>query len=271
MRGRTGSFLSILRTRSHARIVALAAVGGLLLSGCTGDRGTEATTEWQQFGPFEISAAHASEAGLDGEGQVRLPNGAVATLDAEALLGSGRELAPLPGRDDYTITAEHYSYTFDGDEPVFVGVVQTRHTMHYRGYTEDEFVTFVLGISAEEHPRELSRTRVLRGGEHTATIAGRSDQGVIAVQLAGALNTNVPHDSRVIGVDAIRATEVWGKDHGYPRYGDGIATFYLAGSADVCAAEVQRYDVANGLVESAEQFANTDVATGGTCVTAASG
>lgn len=256
---------------ARRRIAATAIAALFVLAGCTpaSDRPETDGGAWVGFGPFEVRGGGAASRILNGTSELRLPGGDLATLDAEKLLGSGPDLPPLPDRENYTITDEQYSYTLDGDAPRLVGVVQARHTMHFRGYTEDEFVTFVLAISAEHEPRELTRTRVLRGGEHTATITGRSDQGVIAVQLEGALNTNVPHDSRVIGVDAIRATEVWGKEHGYSGFGDGTASFYLAPARDACATEVQRYSVANGRAEHTESFANTDVATGGTCVTAA--
>src|SRR5690606_7865333 len=130
--------------------------------------------------PFEVHEGASTVSGLVGPGDLKLPNGKTVELNAEQLLGRGSEVAALPDRDNYEITSEQYSYTFDGEVPLVVGVVQTTHTMHYRGYTEDEFVTFVLGISATEEPQELTRTRILRGGEHTVSISGRSDHGVIA-------------------------------------------------------------------------------------------
>ena len=249
-------------------IAALAVAGSVLLSGCApgGQGGPGSAETWVSFGPFEKPARYADDAALPGPVEIRTPSGDALRLDAAELLGSGR---PLADRDNYEVTSEEYSFTLDGDEPVIVGIVQTTHTMHYRGYTEDEHVTFVLGISADGEPRELSRTRIFRGAEHTATLSGRSDLGVVAVLLDGELNTNVEQDSRVIGVDAVRGTEVWAKEHGYPGYGEGEATFYAADSPEACATEVQRYAVASGIAESTERYANTDVANGGTCRTAA--
>lgn len=200
-------------------------------------------------------------------GEITVPGGESVSVDAESLLGSGQL---LPDRENYEIASQQYTTTMDGEDPVIVGLIQATHTMHYRGYSEDENVTFVIGISAEKDPVELTRTRVYRGGEHQADFAGRSDQGVVAVLLEGELNTNVPRDSRVIGVDAVRGTEVWVKERGYPRSGDETAWFYASSSPDDCASEVQRYDVASGVVESSQSYLNTDVAAGGTCVTASS-
>lgn len=246
--------LTPARARFYRVAVAAAAVA-LSLSACAPSApGGKPSHETAKFGPFEAESASGSEGRFDGPTAILLPDGSTAQLDAAALLGTGAELPPLPDLDNYRVTNEQYTYTLDGQRPVLVGVVQATHTMHFRGYTEDEFVTFVLGISAEEEPREISRTRILRGGEHTATIAGRSDLGVVAVLLTGALNTNVPHDSRLVGVDAVRATEVWGKEHGYPGYGEETATFYLAASPDACATRVERYTVANGIPESVEEF-----------------
>lgn len=212
-----------------------------------------------------VGCASASGSAAAQASTVQLPGGGAVTVSADAVLGSGQF---LPDRDNYAITAEEWTTTMDGETPVVVGLVQTTHTMHYRGYTEDEFVTFVLGVSADGEGRELTRTRILRGAEHTAELAGRSEQGVVAVLLDGELNTNVPRDSRVIGVDAVRGTEVWVKEHGYPRAGDGEAWFYAAASPDACATEVQRFDVASGIVAASESILNTDPAAGGTCVTA---
>ncbi|MHA3684076.1 hypothetical protein ACXR2W_07460 [Leucobacter sp. HY1908] len=262
------------RPRSTLALAALFATGALLLAGCADNQPGEVesnastTTEWAAVGPFELPERVSTDFGMTGSGDVKLPDGTIARLDANQLLGTGPDLVALPDRDNYKITAEQYSYTYDGDEPLFVGVVQATHTMHYRGYTEDEFVTYVLGISATADPQELSRTRILRGGEHTASIAGRSDHGVVAVLLDGVLNTNVAQDSRVVGVDAVRATEVWSKEHGYPGYGDGTAMFYLAVNQEACATEMQRYDVASGVIDDIQKFPNTDVETGGVCFTA---
>lgn len=251
----------------------------LTVASCASLQGPNEIASWVAFGPFEARSstklevqATSAEPGepLLRKSEIKLADGTVAKLDAETLLGSGTGLAPIPDRQNYTVTNEQYSYTYDGETPTLVGVVQASHTMHYRGYSDEEFVTFVLGISAEAEPREISRTRVLRGAEHTATITGRSDQGVIAVQLEGELNTNVPYDSRVIGVDAIRATEVWGKDHGYSNYGEDTAVFFLTDRRENCASEVQIYRVANGLAQSTETYPNTDKAAGGTCVTVGS-
>lgn len=231
--------------RAHA--TACAAVGALTLALSLAGCGSAA-------GNSEVNAS-----------EVQLPGGGTVTVSADTVLGSGQF---LPDRENYAITAVDWTTTMDGETVVVVGLVQTTHTMHYRGYTEDEFVTFVLGVSADGEARELTRTRILRGAEHTAALAGRSDQGVVAVLLDGELNTNVPRDSRVIGVDAVRGTEVWVKEHGYPRAGDGDAWFYAAASPDACATEVQRYDVASGIVEAAESILNTDPAAGGTCATA---
>ncbi|GAA2829810.1 hypothetical protein FB468_0323 [Leucobacter komagatae] len=252
--------LTPARTRTRTRTLLLAAAAAataLFLSACSSSvSGGGPSQETAKFGPFEAEAASVSESRINGPTAILLPDDATAELDAAALLGTGAELPPLPDLENYRVTSEQYTYTLDGKRPVLVGVVQATHTMHFRGYTEDEFVTFVLGISAEEVPREISRTRILRGGEHTATIAGRSDLGVVAVLLTGALNTNVPHDSRLVGVDAVRATEVWGKEHGYPGYGEETATFYLAASPDACATRVEQYTVANGIPESVEEFAD---------------
>lgn len=261
------------RTRARAtKLAAAAAAAALLLSACTPSAsGREASGETAKFGPFEADATSVSESRIEGPAAILLPDGTTADLSAAALLGTGAELPPLPDLENYRVTSEQYTYTLDGTRPVLVGVVQATHTMHFRGYTEDEFVTFVIGISAEEEPREISRTRILRGGEHTATIAGRSDLGVVAVLLTGALNTNVPHDSRLVGVDAVRATEVWGKEHGYPGYGEETATFYLAASPDACATRVEQYTVANGIPEAVEEFAAPEgaAATGAASATSA--
>lgn len=233
--GRTGP------RRRRGITVALAA---LLLSGC---------------------ATAAASPGERQPHEVRLPGGGIVTVTAQDILGSGQF---LPDRENYAITDQHWTTTMDGDTPIVVGLVQAMHTMHYRGYTEDEYVTFVLGVSADEDARELTRTRILRGAAHTAALAGRSDQGVVAVLLEGELNTNVPRDSRVIGVDAVRGTEVWVKEHGFPRSGEGTAWFYAASSPDACATEVEHYDVASGVVRAAESILNTDPQAGGRCLTA---
>lgn len=217
-------------------------------------------------------SGHASGAGLHSDaagdsvvGVIKVPGGESVRVDAESLLGTGQH---LPDRENYEIVSQRYTTTMDGEDPVIVGLIQAKHTMHYRGYSEEENVTFVMGISAEWDPVERTRTRVFRGGEHQAAFAGRSDQGVVAVLLEGELNTNVPRDSRIVGVDAVRGTEVWVKERGYPRSGDETAWFYASSSPDACASEVQRYDVASGVVESSQSYLNTDVASGGTCVTA---
>lgn len=227
--------------------VACAALLVGAVAGCasgTGGSGS-GSAEWADFGPFERPAGEAAEPYLAGPGSIRLPDGTAAELDASELLGGG---IALPARDDYEIVAESYSYTqdADGDSPVIVGIVQTSHEMVYRGYSEFEHVTFVLGISAEAQPREVSRTRVLRGGPHAAAFAGRSDLGVVAVHLDGELVPGGTPESRVIGVDAVRGTEVWVKEPGYPVYGDGTATFLRAPSPDLCVSEALEYDVASG-------------------------
>ncbi|MGJ0204825.1 hypothetical protein NHL51_11820 [Leucobacter sp. gxy201] len=209
--------------------------------------------EWAEFGPFERPAGDTAEPYLTGPGTIRLPDGTAAELDASELLGGG---IALPARDDYEIVAESYSYTqdADGDSPVIVGIVQTSHEMVYRGYSEFEHVTFVLGISAEAQPREVSRTRVLRGGPHAAAFAGRSDLGVVAVHLDGELVPGGTPESRVIGVDAVRGTEVWVKEPGYPVYGDGTATFLRAPAPDRCVSDALEYDVASGNDEQRREY-----------------
>lgn len=259
-----------MRWVGRGRWVSSAAAGAAvaLLVGCSGSPASDSTSAFVDFGPFGFASERVTESGVNGPGDIRLPDGTLARVNAAELLGTGPEAPPLVDRDNYEVVSEQYSYTLDDGVPVLVGVVQATHTMHFRGYTEDETATFVLAISAEPKPQELARTRILRGGEHTAEIAGRSDHGVIAVLLDGELNSNVPNDSRVVGVDAVRATEVWGKDHGYPVYGDTTAEFYRAASPESCASEVQRYNVANGIPERVDEIPNTDVDSGGTCRTA---
>lgn len=259
--------------QAHRRSYAATATAlcALLLTGCAAPAGKGEPGEqdehgtWTDFGPFERFEEDSAESARPGQIQLRLPEGDIVELDADELLGSGAE---LPARDDYAVLSEQYSYTLDGEEPIVVGLVQTRREMHYRGYSDYEYVTFVLGVSADPSPRELTRTRILRGGKHTASFAGRSDLGVVAVLLDGELNTDSAPDSRVVGVDAVRGTEVWVKEHGYPVYGDGVASFYLAPSPKSCATEVQRYEVATGIIEKNESYPNTDAEQGGTCRTA---
>ncbi|GAB2559506.1 hypothetical protein [Leucobacter ruminantium] len=251
--------------RRRLRAAGVAALWAMLLAGCTASAGQDRQGTWSEFGPFERFEAKAAESGQPGPIQMRLPGGVIVDLDAEELLGTG---PGLPARDDYTVLSQQYSHTLDGEEPVIVGLVQTRREMHYRGYSDYEYVTFVLGVSADPSPRELTRTRILRGGKHSASFAGRSDLGVVAVLLDGELNTDSTPDSRVVGVDAVRGTEVWVKEHGYPVYGDGTARFYLAPSPKSCATEVQRYTVATGIAEKIENYPNTDAEQGGTCRTA---
>jgi hypothetical protein len=266
--GLAGRRPRLLRPSTAAVLGALALV--LALEGCTlGEDATgdsAASEGWAAFGPFEKPAGHASADDLPGPSEIRLPDGSTARLDAGELLGTGLK---LPARDDYEIIAESYLYTLDGDDPVVVGLVQTTRRMHYRGYTEDEFVTFVLGISTEQEPRELTRTRIMRGPEHTASFAGRSDQGVVAVLIEGTLNSDAPDDSRVIGVDAVRGTEVWVKEHGFPGFGEHTALFFVAPTRDSCASAVLSYTVANGIVISEEDFDDTDPNGDGACRTAA--
>lgn len=263
--------MRLAQTRRRVGVCAtvLALLSAAILTGCAptdaGTVGQAPVVKWVSFGPFEKPAQDANVPDLSGPADLRTPDGDVVHLDANELLGSGRR---LPVRDDYRVTAESYSYTKDGDTPMIVGLVQTVRTVHYRGYTEDEYVSFVLGISTDSTPRELTRTLVFRGGEHTAAIAGRSDLGVVAIHLEGELNSDAPQDSRVVGIDAVRGTQVWTKEHGYPVFGERIATFYVSPSPDLCASEVTRYDVASGIPDSVETFPNTDEKQGGTCRTA---
>ncbi len=255
--------------RRRAACVGLVALLATSLASCSLAPGAaghgEPPAGWTSFGPFQKPAKFAAGYDFRGPGEIRLPGGIIATLDAETLLGSE---VKLPARSDYTVHSEHYTYSYDGGTPVLVGLIETARTMHYRGYSEEEFVTFVMGVSAEAKPRELARARIFRGGAHESSFAGRSDDGVVAVLLQGKLNTDDTEDSRVVGVDAVRGTEVWVKEHGFPVFGDDTAWFYLAPTPASCASAVMQYRVASGIVISQQDFAQASPDSGGTCKTA---
>lgn len=255
------------RPRFRALLVVLAVISALAGCAPAGDA-LPVPNAWTAFGPFKKSAEFADVPELPGPAVLELPDGNRATLDADRLLGSGLR---LPTREDYEVIDESYLYTQDADGvdgpkgPLIVGLVRTKHLVHFRGYTEYEYVTFVLGISAEDEPRELTRTRIVRNGEHTARFAGRSDLGVVAVELQGDLSPSEIDAHKTVGVDAVRGTSVWTKEEGFPVFGEHTAELLLAASADACASEVQRYNVANGNVVASDKLDNTDPAKGGTC------
>lgn len=238
------------RSRLLAITVSLLLLG--LLAGCMSSGAPGPDGAWVMFGPFK-KRAEFDEPGMTGPAEVWIPEVGVVELDAATLL------------PDAEVTSERYTYAFDGDTPIIVGVVQTQQTVYYRRHSETLHLTYVLGISAEREPQVLTTFRAFRGGEHTVSLTGLTDLGVVVIFLEGELVEGEPDSTRLEGVDAVRGTDVWWKQNGYPGGGDGASAFYSATAWDACAQAVEEYAIASGIPIRSEEFPNQDEGAGGAC------
>lgn len=244
------------RRRARAAIAAGVAILAGTLVGCAEEPrdsrvmdagsanvdGPFAPEQWTPFGPFLKPNAFSGATGAPGPVDVVVPGRGDVWLDATEL---------LPGEE---IESELYSFTYDGDTPVIAGIVQVRvppeddHPARLR--------TSVLGISMTATGEGgtkavlLTRTNVFTGVEHTASLGATSELGVVAVLIDGELLPESEQMRRLIGVDVVRGTEVWFKEHGEPLYGEGSAIWF-AGDVENpgeigCDGVLEGFSVASG-------------------------
>jgi hypothetical protein len=189
---------------------------------------------WVPFGPFQKPAEFAQDPGITGAATIRVPGVGDVRLDAAGI---------LPGAD---IESQRYTYAYDGDHPVIVAVLQAAEVLHYRRSTETLHVTYVLGLSAEREPRMLTKWTAYKGNPHRVSLTGQTDQGVVVIFLEGRLHDE-GEDTRLDGIDVVRGTDVWWRQHGYTGAHDAQPTFYTATAQDACATQVEQYRIASGV------------------------
>jgi|GEM_PF-1834731 len=210
---------------------------------------------WVPFGPFQKPAVFADEVGITGPSVVRIPSVGIVRLEAADFLPQMIRYAP-----DMEILSQQYTYAFDGSRPLLVAVVEVAEKLHYRRHVDTKLSTYVLGLSPEARPRVLTTWPLYRRGvEHTVSLTGLSDEGVVVFFVEG-MHDGVNDGTRIDGIDVARGTAVWRLRGGFlgahsRGAGAGDAEFYSASAADACATEAERFRIASGVVTTVEEFA----------------
>ncbi len=212
--------------------------------------------DWVDFGPFLRRVQFGDRPDLIGPNEILVDGVGAVRIDASELLQGH-----IPG--PFEVIEEFYSFTHDVDraEPVLAGVTTILGPQSKRDAIPVLVPqTWVFGVEFSHLASDTSyvngapeaevrvASRVLSGPEHRASLVGRSDLGVIAVQLQGTEELSEGVTERIVGVDVVRSTEVWFREHARAIYGDNTSSYFHFSDAATCSDLVSTFDVATGVV-----------------------
>lgn len=238
--------MRVARARRTGALLLGAAVFAAGLGGCAASDPAPTPSaspgaDWVPFGVFSKPAEFVEEPALPGPADIEVPEVGIVHLDAADFL------------PDEEISAQVFTTTTNESVPMIVGVV--RSWTPGGGRELPGHATTVLGIDVTSGEAVLrSKVRAYLGKPHTSELAGRSDLGVVAVAVEGAIDEGDPRViRRTVGIDAARGTHVWSLDGGYPGYGEDTARLLHASSRDACAERVERYHVGSGRIVAVDE------------------